>query len=322
MILNVALVVFWAVNAMDIQDDGVIIHDENEEPHHMRKCLTEDMDSEEETEIINHDGGQRARRENPLGDFVYLEIEVVFHVIHNGNSHKAKESDIEKQIDVMNEAMSGRKDKNGRYAVDVNFTFILREINYHDEPNIIQNCRDEAYKKFIDMTISDVTLNVFTCPDDNYLGWTRLPWRSGEGDRVNYITIHPGTLPGGSFKPFNKGMTLVHESGHWFGLYHTFHFGCGLNGDFVEDTPMEAAQNYICNYNRDTCSGDEANDPVWNFMGYTDDDCVVAFTAGQRNRMHDNVVRNRPKLLLASRRWLPTTTSTQSTTTKTTTTTI
>ena len=66
--------------------------------------------------------------------------------------------------------------------------------------------------------------------------------------------------------------TLVHESGHYFGLYHTFEGGCTDPGDSIEDTPREdnpeSATVTDCSVQRDTCD-EEGVDPIHDFMDYT-----------------------------------------------------
>ena len=57
-------------------------------------------------------------------------------------------------------------------------------------------------------------------------------------------------------------------------------------GDFVDDTEPEATAHFGCP-DRSTAARAAANDPVDNFMSYSDDACMHRFTAGQGNRMHD-----------------------------------
>lgn len=95
-------------------------------------------------------------------------------------------------------------------------------------------------------------------------------------------------LPG-----YNTGKILVHEVGHYFGLYHTFEDGCaGMTsgncataGDRVCDTPPVAAPNYGCNAGTNSCSETpNLPDNINNFMDYGYS-CINMFTTGQKNRM-------------------------------------
>lgn len=89
-------------------------------------------------------------------------------------------------------------------------------------------------------------------------------------DNVNYrvldgVLVNPQSVPGGSFQPYDLGITAVHEVGHWFGLLHSklpLHLSLGLNchtngttafqdgcfgeGDNIADTPAEASAAFGC----------------------------------------------------------------------------
>jgi len=88
--------------------------------------------------------------------------------------------------------------------------------------------------------------------------------------------------------------TLTHEIGHWLGLYHTFQGECEI-GDEISDTAPEKIEASGCDIGRDTCPGDDAMDPIHNFMDYSHDYCLYEFTAGQRDRAHAQVETYRLK---------------------------
>mmetsp|Transcript_53183 Transcript_53183/g.64088 ORF Transcript_53183/g.64088 Transcript_53183/m.64088 type:complete len:483 (-) Transcript_53183:265-1713(-) len=129
-------------------------------------------------------------------------------------------------------------------------------------------------------------LNIYTLrPTNGILGWATFPsWCENDlfGDGV---IILDETVPGGSAKNYNWGHTLVHEVGHWLGLYHTFQGGCGGDGDHVDDTPPEASPSFGCPIGRDSCRDDDQPDPIRNFMDYTYDSCMNEFTPKQSLRM-------------------------------------
>ncbi|MCS7296919.1 MAG: M43 family zinc metalloprotease [Bacteroidia bacterium] len=96
--------------------------------------------------------------------------------------------------------------------------------------------------------------------------------------------------------PFNRGRTAVHEMGHVFSLLHPFEGGCrggspetcAIEGDEICDTPPQHQSHFGCpSPPPNTCWEEPMDlpDPIHNFMGYTDDDCMTHFTPQQIERM-------------------------------------
>ncbi|KAF2106371.1 metalloprotease, partial [Lophiotrema nucula] len=104
------------------------------------------------------------------------------------------------------------------------------------------------------------------------------------------VIISYEAASGGNRTGRDRGLTAVHEIGHWFGLEHTFVRGCEGLGDGIEDTPNENIDeldtNNMCPESRDTCPRHEGLNPIHNFMDTTSDECKTEFTRGQVERMH------------------------------------
>ena len=106
------------------------------------------------------------------------------------------------------------------------------------------------------------------------------------------VVMNYRTLPGGPLEFFNIGNVLVHESGHWLGLLHTFQGECdGIIDDLIEDTPREMipGRGRLLSAQPGLLSRISPGiDPINNHMTYTEDSCRFAFTAEQAQFMRFN----------------------------------
>lgn len=109
-------------------------------------------------------------------------------------------------------------------------------------------------------------LNIYTVglrsgPGAGFLGFGTFPFSYQSDPASDGVLLRYDTVPGGSLSVFNTGKILVHEIGHWVGLYHTFQGGCdAVQGDYVPDTPPEASPASGCPTGRNSC-GDGLADP-------------------------------------------------------------
>jgi len=251
--------------------------------------------SDQEVQAIRSDIDQYLQLGKYSGISETIIVPVAFHIIrHDDGSHNVTDQQINDQINALNGAYSNS-----------NFQFILHSIDrvnntewstqsYSTSPGSEEVAMKEA------LAISPETvLNFYTISNNQYLGWARFPWDYPETSKMHGVICYYESLPGGEEYPYDQGHTGTHEIGHYLGLFHTFQGGCSATGDDVDDTPAQDDGNNVfdCNENLDTCPSDPGNDPVHNYMNYTDDYCMDNFSIGQSDRMDVIVSKYKPSLV-------------------------
>jgi len=89
--------------------------------------------------------------------------------------------------------------------------------------------------------------------------------------------------------------TLIHEVGHWIGLFYPFD-NSGYEGtEFLDDATHEELVNDYCPVGSNSCTNEEGFDSIHNYMSYTSLCCQYAFNQGQKNRSHYYLSINRPE---------------------------
>jgi hypothetical protein len=209
-------------------------------------------------------------------------IPVYWHVINNGNGTAGDipDSQIKAQIAVLNGAFASAGYSFALAAVDrtTNASWYTATNGTTAERNMKNALRQGSAD---DLNIYSNNMG------GGLLGWATFPSSYASSPKMDGVAILFSSVPGGATVRYNLGDTATHEVGHWLGLYHTFQGGCSNSGDLVSDTAAERSPAYGCPVGRDSCAGKKflGEDPITNFMDYTDDVCMDTFTTGQVERI-------------------------------------
>lgn len=212
------------------------------------------------------------------GAVVPVYVHVMADARGNGN---VTDSQISQQIAVLNRTYAGAESGS---ASNTGFTFTLAGRDRYFNTRWHQDNASASYRSQTRRGGADA-LNIWLV-DSSYLGVATFPWDYAKNPGVDGIRVQYSTLPGGSQANYNLGKTATHETGHWFGLYHTFQGGCTPTNDEVSDTPAQSSATNGCPQSRDSCSL-PGLDPIHNYMDYSFDSCYTQFTPDQTTRMHN-----------------------------------
>jgi Pregnancy-associated plasma protein-A len=219
-------------------------------------------------------------------------IRIALHIITSKGEGNVSSDQIQEQIRELNRGYAG-----------TGFRFVLDSVDRTDNPSWFKMAPGTGSEKQAKLALAidpAHRLNLYTCrPGHDLLGWAYFPFSAPEDNPIHGVVVHYGSLPGGIFAAYSLGRTATHEIGHYLGLFHTFQGGCVAPGDEIDDTPFESSPAFGCQEGRNTCTQD-GDDPIHNYMDYSDDPCLTEFTKDQTARMQTMVTAYRPSLFATS----------------------
>lgn len=230
-----------------------------------------------------------------------MEIPVVVNVLYRTSAENISLSQIQSQIDVLNEDYAGTNSDvsktpstfTGVLAGNTKIRFVLDQVIRKSTTKTSWNTNDAMKKSSrggIAPTSPTTKLNIWVCTlGGGILGYAQFPGGSSSTDGVVILNQAFGSrakYAGGYYtSTYDLGRTATHEVGHWFNLRHIWGDAtCG--NDQVGDTPLHNTANYGCPAagHKSTCTGTPL-EMTMNYMDYTDDACMYMFSAGQSTRM-------------------------------------
>lgn len=252
-----------------------------------------------------------------------ITIPVVVHVIHDqkdnniggANNTNISDTQIQSQIDVLNEDYSNQSGYKGYYTdslgVDTGIRFRLISVvrTYSEKSQFSPITDDLSLATISPPWLTNRYLNIWVCRLSNrYLGASQFPTVNeinnltaglSKSDEDENYTLTDGVIidsryfgrnsPVITSSLYNLGRTTTHEVGHWLGLIHTWgDTRCGT--DHCDDTPREEEANQTtdltCSVKFSDCGGISSRDMIENYMDYSPDQCMSIFTNDQKNRMY------------------------------------
>lgn len=263
----------------------------------------------------------------PQGTSAIVTLPVVVHIIHNNGAENISDAQVFTAIQHLNEAFAntGYYDPADGVNTQIQFCLAQRDPNNNPTNGIdrivspltvvdgFNNTANDLALKNLSRWNPSCFINIWLVRDITgpVAGYAYLP--SAHGRNMDGIVMEAAYF--GSSYP--NDVVIIHEMGHYLGLYHTFEGGCKNNdctkdGDQVCDTPPDQSTAGIgCNSTINSCSTDalsgfatDVDDLHKDYMDYGNWNCMKLFTQGQSDRMNW-MIQNVRKSLLACKSCMP-----------------
>ncbi len=231
-------------------------------------------------------------------------LPVVVHVIHDNGPENISPALINDGIQHLNDAFSNLGAYTSNTGTNVGIQFCLARRD--PDGNATTGINRVLFPQYVNIDMNDNSgpimkastqwdpleyINIWVVRDivnGSVAGYATLP--SAHGLVLDGIVLEYNFFGG---TPENS-VTLIHEMGHYLGLFHTFEGGCFNDncledGDRICDTPPDNTNSPadLCpgTVQDLSCNGDGQNDLDDNFMDYKTPVCQINFTPQQGVRM-------------------------------------
>ena len=237
-------------------------------------------------------------------------IQLIFHVIFNGNREYISSASIRNQIDSLNHFFLNEFHSNTSFhysllneyddlSTKANIMFCLADgaelsgiepINYR-ESSVAEWEIDDKIKFHIkgglDVYEPEYYLNIWICDLSNSSGYTQIPGGDllTDGIVIDFKFFDLGK--GQARHKYNQGKTLAHLIGSYLGLHELWNETIQCGDDLVKDTPIHNAPNRnVGKLFGNTSMCNNTLEMTMNYMDNTPDSVQYMFTNDQVLRMH------------------------------------
>ena len=267
-----------------------------------------------------------------------ITIPVVVHIIHTGEDvgvgFNLSEDDINESLDHLNHAFRATNEYEGT-TTDSEIQFALAVRDPNEQPttgiNRVDGSLISGYKVngYYDLNSDQIEQETGWDSDDYVNIWVVNNFFgkeiAGFANLANFSGFTGNNIQNGIRieSEYLNTIALIHEMGHFLGLYHTFEEGesgscpsngdCTTDGDRVCDTDphvQDASCGSLSEESNNLCTGNAFGKVLRNFMAYGSYYCKDIFTAGQNERMNLALEVSNRKSLLESHGLTPATSPT------------